>query len=153
LITATLPGAWLLHQGQEKGECIKLPVQLIRKPPLVENLNLAKFYRKLGKLLGKVPSEGEWKMLEISGWDDNSSYLNLLAYQWTKNEKVALIIVNYSKQQSQGRVLFKFTLENNNLIFKDVLNDREYSYAKEKVVSEGLYVDLAPWQGHVFTFL
>jgi len=153
LITATLPGAWLLHQGQEKGECIKLPVQLIRKPPQVENLNLAKYYRKLGKLLGKVPSEGEWKMLEVSGWHDNSSYLNLLAYQWTKNKEISLIVVNYSNQQSQGRVSLQVNSENEILIFKDILNNREYTYSREKIISEGLYVDLAPWQGHVFTFL
>ena len=64
---------------------------------------LLDFYNKLLKAIdAPVFRDGEWRLCERSGWPDNSSFLNLVAWCWTKDDARYLVIVNLSEQPVGG---------------------------------------------------
>jgi len=151
ILTSFLPGAWLLHQNQERGYKIKLPVQLVTQPQDEDNAKLAVFYRKLGGIINKVFSSNYQRIeTDIAGWEDNSSYLNLVSLAWQNKQGIYIVVTNYGDKQSQGKIFFKPNNSMDNLCFFDLLNNKEYIYDSEKIRNEGLFVDLLPWQFHIF---
>src|SRR5581483_10720693 len=87
------------------GRQIKVPVFLRRRPDEQVDHALEAFYRALlEKLQMSSFHEGDWELCERSGWPDNQSYLNLVAWCWRKGEARSLVVVNLSDLRSQGRV-------------------------------------------------
>ena len=81
---ATLPGATLWHEGQFEGRRVHPPVFLSRRPDEPLDPGLAGWYRHLlAVVAGDRVRAGAWRLLEASGWPDNQSCRNLLAWSWT----------------------------------------------------------------------
>src|SRR4029453_10557639 len=92
----TLPGARLLHEGQFEGMQVRLPVFLGRRPAEPVDHDLAVFYERLLKATSlDLFRNGEWRLCERSGWPDNQSAQNILAWCWVQDDQRALIVVNY----------------------------------------------------------
>ena len=73
--------AKLPDERQFAGCRVKLPVQLGRRPLEPADGGLQTFYQKLLKAVNsKAFREGEWRLCERSGWPDNQSYKNLVAW-------------------------------------------------------------------------
>src|SRR5437762_792810 len=88
----TVPGAKLLHEGQFEGRKVKTQVALARRQDEVPDLNLQDFYRKLLRVVKEAGlSTGAWQLCECSGWADNSTYLNLVAWCWSQSEERYLV--------------------------------------------------------------
>ena len=69
---------------------------------------LFEFYRRLLKAIdAPVFRDGEWQLCERSGWPDNSSFLNLVAWCWSNDDARYLVIVNLS-DEPVGRLRCKF---------------------------------------------
>ena len=101
----TLPGAKLLHEGQFEGRKVRLPVFLGRRPAEPVDHDLAAFYGRLLKATNRdVFRNGEWRLCERSGWPDNQSCLNILAWCWVKDDERCLIVVNFGPDAAQARV-------------------------------------------------
>jgi glycosidase len=151
VITSTLPGAKLFHEGQFEGRRIRVPVQLGRRPAETADLECRAFYGRLLSLVRSGPlREGEWFLCETSGWPDNQSHRNLIAWCWRKPEERTLVVVNDSDQQSAGRVRIPWDeLKGRTWTLADALSDVEYERAGEEMVDPGLFVDLRPFGFHV----
>ena len=105
IVIATLPGARLFHEGQFEGRKVRLPVFLGRRPEERVDEGMRAFYTKLLQAINNpVFREGEWSLCERTGWPDNPSYLNLVAWSWAKDETRFLIVVNLSDRTAQARV-------------------------------------------------
>jgi glycosidase len=147
---ATLPGAKLFHQGQFEGRRIKLPVQLGRQPQETVDEDLQAFYKGLVKVV-RAPAfkEGEWSLCERSGWPDNPSYVNLVAWCWGKGEERYLVVINLSHTRCQGRIRLPWTvLKGRTSLLLDVMNGERYERDGEEMLDQGLYVDLEAWKFH-----
>jgi glycosidase len=154
-LIATLPGATLFHEGQCTGHQIKLPIQLGRRPPEPVNNEVEKFYRTLiAEAHHPVYREGEWQLRDtIAAWDLNASHRALIAYTWRRGDDRRLIVVNYSPASAQGRVpLPDFDLRGHTWHLYDVVKQVEYERDGSDMAEHGLYVDLVPWQAHIFVF-
>jgi len=154
VITATLPGAKLYHEGQLDGRKIKSPVQLGRRCREPVDRELCSFY---GKLLSMVRSpslrEGEWLLCETGGWPDNPSYRNLVAWCWRRQEEGTLVVVNLSDGPAQGRVRVPWgELGGGTWVLTDILNDGVYERDGDEMLDPGLFVDLSPYGYHVLRF-
>jgi len=151
---ATLPGAKLLHDGQLEGRKVKLPVQLGRRPAedCDEKLNL--FYRRLlEEIRSPALREGDWCLCEPSGWPDNSSFQNLLAWCWRKDEEWRLIVINYSNTRSQGHVRLPWDdLGVGVWHMTDLFSDSVYERDGKEMIEPGLFVDLEPGGFHYLIF-
>src|SRR5258706_10016887 len=69
VVVATLPGARLFHEGQLEGRRVRLPVFLGRRPPEPVDEALQAFYRRLlAEAASPVLRNGEWRLLQGTGW-------------------------------------------------------------------------------------
>ncbi|MFW9904137.1 MAG: alpha-amylase family glycosyl hydrolase [Candidatus Thorarchaeota archaeon] len=157
VISGTIPGLCLYHQGQFEGYKLKIPIQLRQKAFEQSNKEIQQFYDHLLRFTTHdVFKEGEWTLINTSeAWKGNNSWQNVLSWQWVdkKTGEMRLIVVNYASNQSQGRVfpiLLKSLQKKKDLELKDFLTKEEYTRNVEMINSQGLYVDLQPYQSHLF---
>ena len=103
--TLTLTGAKLLHEGQFEGRKVRLPVFLGRRPAEPVDQDLVAFYERLLKETNRdVFRNGEWRLCERSGWPDNQSCQNILAWCWVKEDERYLVVINFRQEAAQARV-------------------------------------------------
>jgi glycosidase len=151
VVMATIPGAKLLYEGQLEGRKVKLPVFLGRRPVEPVDAELGAFYRALLRVaVSSTVREGEWKLCERSGWSDNASYQNLVAWAWRGAEDRLLVVVNLSDAGAQGRVRLPWEeLRGRTWQTTDVFDGRTYQRTGDELCGEGLYVELPAWGFHV----
>jgi Alpha amylase, catalytic domain len=154
LTMLTLPGAKLFYEGQFEGRRIKPPVFLARRPAEPLDADLRAFYYKL---LAAVKEsglrEGEWQLCARTGWPDNLSYLNLVAWCWSQGKARYLVIVNLSGYRSQARVQLPWNdLAGRTWQLTDVLNGDVFERDGGEMQSAGLYVDVPAWRFHFLRF-
>jgi hypothetical protein len=144
----TLTGAKLLHEGQFEGRKVRLPVFLGRRPTEPVDQDLVDFYNRLLKGVNQdVFRNGEWRLCERSGWPDNQSCQNILAWCWTKEAERFLVVVNYSGVTAQGRVYVPWDeLRRKTWRLNDLLSGETYDRSGDEMHDDGLYVDLGPWK-------
>jgi hypothetical protein len=151
----TLPGARLLHEGQFEGWKVRLPVFLGRRPAEPVDHDLVAFY---GRLLQETKCDlfrnGEWRLCERSGWPDNQSCQNVLAWCWVKEGERYLIVINFHQKAAQARVYLPWDeLRGKPWRLDDVLGGESYDRFGDDMRDAGLYVDLGPWQCHLFRLI
>ena len=154
LTILTLPGAKLLYEGQLEGRRIRPPVFLARGPvePLDADLRVF-YYELLAAVKESGLRKGEWHLCERTGWSDNSSYSNLVAWCWGQGEACLLVVVNLSEYRSQARVQLPWNnLAGRTRQLTDVLSGDTFERDGDEMQLTGLYVDLPAWRFHFLRF-
>ena len=148
----TLPGARLLHEGQFEGWRVRLPVFLARRPAEPVDHDLAAFYERLLKATHRdLFRDGDWRLCERNGWPDNQSCQNVLAWCWVKDDERALVVVNFGPAPAQALVHLPWDdLRSTTWRLDDELSGDRYVRVGIEMLEVGLYVDLGPWQCHLF---
>ena len=154
LILMTLPGAKLLYEGQFEGRKIRPPVFLARRPIEPIDADLQAFYHQLLATIKHADLfGGEWVLCERSGWPDNSSDMNLVAWCWSQNESHHLIVVNLSENQSQARIHLPWNdLAARTWQLIDLMSGDVYQRDGDEIHKSGLYVDLPAWKFYFLSF-
>jgi glycosidase len=150
--TYTLPGARLFHEGQFDGRKVRLPVFLARRLEESPDLELREFYTRLvDTTTSPALMDGHWRLCELSGWPDNASHLNIVAWCWEKDEDRFVSAVNLSDTAAQARIRLDWNdLAGHVWILDDKLSGAAYERSGDDLANSGLYVDLGPWGCHVF---
>jgi len=150
---ATIPGAKLFHEGQFDGRKVRLPVFLSRRPAEPFDRGLQEFYPTLLKAASlEGVRDGEWQLCERTGWPDNASYQNLVAWCWRNAGEHQLIVANLSNSGAQGEVRLPWDeLAGKSWQIKDLFTGQIYERHGDGMRNPGLYVDLPPWGFHVFS--
>ena len=153
--TSTLMGMKLFHEGQFEGRKIKLPVFLGRRPDEPVDETLRAFYRQLLEAVNRrVFREGQWSLCERTGWPDNSSFQNLVAWSWVQKEERYLIAINLSDFPLQAQIQVPWAdASGQKWHLTDVFSGATYERDGTEIQSPGLYVELPPWKYHFFQFL
>ena len=153
LTVATQMGLRLFHEGQLEGRKVKLPVFLARRPDEPMDAVLQDFYRRLlGALRLEALHTGEWRLCYCSGWPDNASFQNLVAWSWRKDATFVLVVVNLSGAPAQGQVHLPWKdLTGRLWQLTDRLTGQSFERSGNEMLGPGLYVDLQPWGAHFFT--
>jgi len=154
VIISTIPGMHFYFDGQCVGKKIKIPVQLGREPNEHENKTIKNFYDKLFRITNdSVFTNGEWELKEVfpaSEKDRNSA--NLLAWQWVFEGKTCLVVVNYAPVTAQGRIKIQHETHSEIILLTDQLTGEEYLRSTNELLYSGLFVELSPYQSHIFFF-
>jgi len=147
---ATLPGARLFHEGQFDGRRVRPPVFLGRRPEEPPQPELQAFYAALMKAIDRpVFHEGSWRLSSCTGWPENRSGENLVAWTWTKDEDRCLVVVNLSEGAAEARVEVPWDdVRAKRWRLTDALSGAAYDREGDEMREAGLYVDLAPWGCH-----
>jgi len=149
IITFLSPGLRFFHQGQFEGRTRRISPHLCRAPDEPVDQGLGAFYdRLLTVLRRRAVRDGRWRLLECSSaWDGNRTWDCVLAFSWEGADGERLLVaVNYAPNQSQCYVRLPFPeLAGTPWALEDLVGDASY-------VRDGteLYLDLRPWQYHVF---
>jgi hypothetical protein len=148
---ATLPGATLWHDGQFEGRRVHPPVFLCRRPDEPLDPELAAWYhRLLAVVAGHRVRAGEWRLLEASGWPDNQTCRNLVAWCWAADDDRHVVVVNLSGQPAQGLIPLPWdNLPGRGWTLRDLLQQTTFDRDGGELADPGLFVDLPPWQCHL----
>ena len=155
VIVSSLPGARLFHEGQLEGRKVRLPVFLGRRPAEAVDQELQTFY---GKLLAAIDAPifraGVWQLCECSGWSDNPSWQNLVAWNWVKNDDRRLIVVNLSDRAVQARVRLPWKeIPGAKWRLTDAFSDWSCDRDGDEMAEPGLYIELKAWSYYFFRCL
>lgn len=150
-LAMTLPGMRLLHEGQFDGWRVRLPVFLGRRVVEASHAELRLFYQRLTPLAASIAGrDGQWRLCECTGWPDNATYRQILAWCWSGSAGRCVIVVNYSAAPAQARVRIPW----DNLAGKvwrldDRLSGAIYERDGDEMRDPGLFVDLPSWGMHI----
>jgi hypothetical protein len=152
VIVATLPGMFLLHDGQLTGRRVRVPIQLRRRPPEPPDPSLAVFYERLLHLVrDPLFRRGSWRMVETrAAWEGNPTWENFLAYERQIDHRRAWIIVHFAAHQGQCFAAFDAgDLRGRRVELHDLLSGVNYIREGDDLAN-GLYVDLPAFGVHLF---
>jgi hypothetical protein len=135
-----------------EGRKVKLPVFLGRRPVEPLNPDLQIFYQTLVKAASTESlHQGEWRLCERSGWPDNASCQNLVAWSWLGAGERSLIVVNLSGSGAQARVRLPWEeLKGKFWRLNDIFTGTVYERNGDEIWNPGLYVDLPAWGFNFF---
>ncbi|MBV8672421.1 MAG: alpha-amylase, partial [Acidobacteriaceae bacterium] len=152
---STQVGARLFFEGQFEGRKVRTPVFLGRRPDEPIDHDLQSFYEKLLAAINRpVFREGDWSLCERTGWPDNSSFLNLIAWGWHQDDERYIVVVNLSDSPAQAQVRIPWRdISGKNWRLTDVLSGESFDRDGDSMLSPGLFVDLNPWNFHFFEFV
>jgi glycosidase len=160
-VLCTLPGVALLHQGQMEGKRERLPVQRaipVHQEPV--NATLRGFYERLLKATA-IPLFREGRLNVL--YSNNPS---LISYTRVDETAKAIVIINTSNQVQKGSVTLMPGLhlktgtpyELHDLFYELKSPEQRrkstvvptYHYAAAHLITQGLYVELGPFDAHIF---
>ncbi|MEK6782436.1 MAG: alpha-amylase family glycosyl hydrolase [Bacteroidota bacterium] len=154
VITFLSPGLRFFHQGQFEGRMKRISPHLIRAPHEPLNTDLQDFYAALLSVLKhQLVQDGEWSLLScVPAWEGNGSHESFIAFGWrgADGEKM-VVVVNYASHPSQCYLNLSFSdLYGAQWRLNDLLNEASYDRDGDDLHFGGLYLDMQPWQYHVF---
>jgi hypothetical protein len=95
---------------------------------------------------------GNWQLCERTGWPDNASYRNLVAWCWRSAGEPHLIVVNFSDSGAQGHVRLPWDdIKGKLWQMTDLFSGQLYKRPGDEICNPGMYVDLASWGFHVLS--
>jgi hypothetical protein len=154
VITFLSPGLRFFHQGQFEGRKKRISPHLCRGPDEPINQKLKHFYERLLSVLRRpVVGNGQWHLLEcVPAWEGNWTWDCFVAFAWQGLDGERLVVAaNYAPNQSQCYLRLPFAeLGSGHWRLQDLLSDAQYDRDGNDLQSPGLYLDVPPWQYHVF---
>lgn len=154
IIISTIPGMRFYNDGQFAGKAVRPPVQMGRALQEPVQQDVLRFYEKLMSITSdEVFLNGLWQQLwPLEAWPGNESHQQMLAWEWRKGDDRRLVVVNYSGATCQCRLKFDLSGMADSLEFVDLLHDVGYQREREEIIQQGLFIELAGYQGHIFVF-
>ena len=154
VVMSTLEGARLYHHGQLDGARTQLPVFLGRRRGEVVDAELRAFYGTLIRAVADAQlRDGVWQLCDCTGWPENESHRQLLAWTWTANDRRTLIVVNFADAPAQGRVRLHWDdLAERAWGLDDALSGDRFERGGAELRDEGLYVELGAWGTYLLAF-
>jgi glycosidase len=154
VISYLSPGMRFLHQGQLEGRAKRISPHLRRGPDEPVDQRLSRFYRRLLDVLCRpLVREGRWQLVETSpAWDGNGTWDCFVAFAWdTETGQRLLVAVNFAADRSQCWLRVPFSeLAGSRWTLRDLTGDAIYERDGDELSTRGLYLDVGPWQYHVF---
>ena len=154
IITFLSAGMRFFHQGQIEGHQHRISPHLVRGPVEEVDENLKAFYERLFCVLdNNVVRNGIWRQLEcVPAWEDNQTHAGFVGFEWSIPDGDRLVVVtNYSPRQSQCLLkLPGIDMGQKQMQLIDLMNDITYVRDGNDLMSDGLFLDVGPWQYHVF---
>jgi hypothetical protein len=124
-------------------------VLLGRRPVEADDADLRAFHLALIEAAHDV-RQGTWALCEATGWPDDQSAEQLLAWCWTDDRRRTLVVVNGADHPAAAMVHPPWTdLSARIWELHDLLSGDIFERDGTEVATSGLYVGLPPWGCHV----
>lgn len=154
LVCYTLPGMRFFHEGQLDGRKVRVPVQLGRRPREAQDRQVRNFYERLLHELGSpILRLGRWRALEPRpAWEGSQSWQQFVIHRWEGDRRGSrLAVANLGAEPGQCYVTLDLThLRRRQVLLRDLLSPARYERDGDELREQGLYLDMAPYQAHLF---
>jgi glycosidase len=153
VVTNFVPGLRFFHDGQLDGRRLRTVIQLGRRADEMPDPRLREFYARLLQVLKRAePRDGQWRLLDCrQAWDGNPTAANFIAFALELGQRRLIVAVNYGPTQAQCFVALPFEdLQGRQWQLADLLGPHQYLRDGDQLTRQGLYLDMEPWQFHVF---
>jgi hypothetical protein len=92
-------------------------------------------------------------MCRVTGWPDNHSWQQLLAWSWHDEDRRTLVVVNYAEREAAARVHVDWPdIAGRAWRLEDGLSGEVFSRSGDEIAADGLFVQLPPWAYHVLAW-
>ena len=154
IVAATVPGMFLIRDGQIDGARADVPIQLRREPGELADHDLHDFYCKLLRATGDEAFRlGQAIRLEpIQAWDGNGTHDGIVARLWVgQHRQLRLAIANLTGEPAQAYIPLALPEFAGKVVrLEDQLDEIAYIRPGDDLLVRGLYVDLPAYGGHLF---
>jgi glycosidase len=155
VITYMAPGLRFFQRGQLQGWRTRISPHLCRAPVEPTDPALEGFYdRLLSVLRSPAVRDGHWQLLECTpAWEGNWTSDGFVAFAWQGPEGERLVAaVNYADHASQCYLRLPFPdLGGKAWRLRGRLGPAAYDRDGDDLQARGLYLDLYPWNYHIFS--
>lgn len=150
----TLPGMRFLQDGQKQGCDLRKPVQIAVQKPYKTDDRLKTKYEILLKFADEdVMHEGIFRILKAQSCDEKNPVPDgFLAWSWELHGKIRIAVINFSAQTVAGRLPMKIKTSYTTIEILDLIDGSLYKRDADQLTSPGLFIQLNPWQVHLFSF-
>lgn len=154
LVAATVPGMFLVSDGQLDGATATVPIQFRRGPDEPVDANLRDFYTRLlhattdeAFRLGKAV-----RLDPQTAWIGNATYEGIVARLWVgQRRQLRLAVANLTPSAAQCFVPLPMPeFAGKNVHLEDLLGDFKYVRSGDDLIVRGLYLDLPAFGHHLF---
>ncbi len=154
VVMSTLQGARLYHDGQLEGRRTHIPVFLARAPDEPDDADLHAFYERLLRAVAESGlRNGDWRLCDCSGWPDNDSFRQLVAWGWSTAGTHHLVVVNLAASPAEARVHPPWDdLGGRVWELDDRIGGQRFERDGDELAGDGLYVALEPWASYFLAF-
>jgi hypothetical protein len=159
LVTYFVPGLRFFQKGQLEGFRHHISPHLGRGPDEPTDPRLQAFYgRLLAALRDPLVRDGAWRLLEcVPAWQGNESHQQFLAFEWEGRSggSDGRLVVTVNLSPNSGQCFVRVQLPEAGAAtwrFQDrIAGTTIYDRPGGDLRARGLYLDVAPWHGHVFS--
>lgn len=153
VLTLTLPGMGLIHEGQMKGYEIKIPVQLKRRRNEIIKNKMLEFYRSLlATISNNNVKNNNWELCNVNqiSQEDHTNE-KLISYHWWDDQEHFIIIINFNEISSKGKIKIpSLNLDSERIKFRDLLTDEIFRYDASELQNNGFHVEVPGWKYYLF---
>jgi glycosidase len=155
VVISTIQGVRFYYNGQFEGRKIRLPVQLGREPVEKPSQQVLKFYENLLQITKSgIFKTGTWQMINpLQADTDNNTRENILAWQWSLENELRIVVVNYSHSTSQCRLKIDLSAGKKAVHLEDLLTKIIYNRSVNEMRDPGLFIELKGYQSHIFSVI
>jgi len=154
VVALLAPGLRFVHEGQTTGRRFRASNHLRRRAVEPVDREIRTFYTRLTECMKRDEvRDGNWQLLQARpAWEGNPTSAQIIAYTWEKDGKRTLVAVNYGARQAQCYLRLPYPdIEGANVQLRDGMHPAvAYERNGDDLARDGLYLDVPPWQHHVF---
>jgi glycosidase len=138
----SLPGLRLVNYPQWLGYRYRIDVHLRRSADEDPDQSVVEFYAKFMSIINlDVLEKGTWEQLNVGG--------DVLAWTWSKDAEVILIVINFSAKGIQTRVDWP-GIQDGQVEIRELISGTQSLKNAAELKSTGFMIDSDPWQVQVF---
>ncbi len=153
VIAFLVPGLRFVHEGQRSGRRLRTSNHCRRRAPEPVDREIEEFYDRLLAAVGRPEArDGEWTLIEpLPAWDGNPSADRFVACTWRNDAARLVVAVNCGDARAQCYIRLPFRGVHGRCLLRDLVNPGiEYERDEGELATRGLYLDVGPWEHHVF---
>jgi hypothetical protein len=144
VLTLTLPGAKLVHQGQTRGHQIKTPVQLGRRAVEWDDPGVMSFYKRALEITSHSGfRNNSWRLCRWEAEEVKGNLSDLIVTAWETHPIPTLIVVNFGETEVRCRLAIDGVPALAGRRITDLLSGESWTQDNRIVVQ------LSPWSGRI----
>jgi hypothetical protein len=117
-----------------------------------DNVETSELYKRLLEVVSSRELRyGTWRLCELETQLPERQQRQLITYVWTLDGATVLIVANFGPEATQGHASIRGEyFRQARYACREGLRDTSFTRALEELENNGIPLDLAPWDAHIY---